>query len=117
MENLTHNMKTTLKTTLLTLIGLSLASSPLSLALEWPDDKWTFDVSLYGLAAGMSGDVAARGIRADLDLGFDDILDNLDFGAMGKVRVGYDRWSFNAEVIYMSLSASRAKFHHANQIA
>ncbi len=70
-------------------------------------DKWTFDVSLYGLAAGMSGDVAVKGIPADVDFGFDKVWDNLDFAMMGKVRVGYDRWALNADVVYMDLAASR----------
>lgn len=76
-------------------------------AQDKPTGKWTFDASLYGLAAGMSGDVTVHGIDVDLDVGFDDIWDNLEFGAMGKFRVGYDRWAFNAEVIYMALAASR----------
>jgi hypothetical protein len=103
-------MKMQLNLTLLTLLGFILANGPRAAAQEESGDKWTFDASLYGLAAGMSGDVTARGISADLDLGFDDILDNLEFGAMGKVRVGYDRWSFNTEVIYMSLGASKGGF-------
>lgn len=42
----------------------------------------------------MSGDVTVKGVSADLDVGFDTIMDNLEFGAMGKVRVGYERWAF-----------------------
>jgi len=103
-------MKTAINMALVTLLGFAFASGPRAVAQEQQDDKWTFDVSLYGLAAGMSGDVAARGISADLDLGFDEILENLRFGAMGKIRVGYERWSFNTEVIYMSLEASKDGF-------
>lgn len=71
------------------------------------DSKWTFDASLYGLAAGMSGNVTAKGVNADVDVGFDKIWDNLEFGAMGKVRVGYDRWALTTDVIYMGLKASK----------
>jgi hypothetical protein len=70
-------------------------------------DKWTFDLSLYGLASGMSGDVTVRGVNADLDVGFDEIWDNLEFGAMGSMRVGYERWALQTEVIYMGLGASK----------
>jgi hypothetical protein len=70
-------------------------------------DKWTFDASLYGLAAGMSGDVMVKGIPADVDFGFDDVWDNLDFAMMGKVRVGYERWALTTDVVYMDLGASR----------
>ncbi|MGO8926708.1 MAG: hypothetical protein ACLQU3_07460 [Limisphaerales bacterium] len=68
---------------------------------------WTFDVSLYGVAAGMSGDITARGIPADLNVSFGQVLDNLKFGAMGTARVGYDRWSLSTDVIYMDLGVSK----------
>jgi hypothetical protein len=70
-------------------------------------NKWTFDVTLYGLAAGMSGDIGIGPINADVNAGFDKVWDNLDFGAMGKVRLGYDRWALTTDVIYMGLSASK----------
>ena len=70
-------------------------------------NKWTFDASLYGLAAGMSGNVGVGSINAPVDFGFDKVLDNLDFAMMGKVRVGYDRWALNTDVIYMNLGASK----------
>jgi len=90
------------------LISLTLATTLLvSAGYAGETNKWTFDVSLYGLAAGMSGDVAVKGIPADVNVGFDEIWDNLDFGAMGKVRVGYERWALTADVIYMSLGAAK----------
>jgi len=70
-------------------------------------NKWTFDVTLYGLAAGMTGDVGIGPVNADLDVGFDQIADNLEFGGMGRMRVGYERWSLNMDVIYMGLGASK----------
>src|ERR1017187_8715409 len=70
-------------------------------------NHWSFDVSLYGVAAGMSGDVTVKGIPANVDVGFDKVLDNLKFGAMGTARVGYDRWSLSTDVIYMDLGASK----------
>jgi len=30
-------------------------------------------------------------------------LDNLEFGVMGKVRVGCDRWALTTDVIYLGL--------------
>ncbi|MBC8009165.1 MAG: outer membrane beta-barrel protein [Burkholderiales bacterium] len=70
-------------------------------------EAWTFEVSLYGLAAGMSGDVVVKGVPADVDLGFDQILDNLELGAMGKIRVGHGQWALTADIIYMELGASK----------
>ena len=55
----------------------------------------------------MSGDVTVRGVPADLNVGFDAIADNLEFGAMGKIRLGYDRWAITTDVVYMGLGASK----------
>lgn len=71
------------------------------------DAPWTFDLTLYGLAAGMSGDVAVKGVPADVDVGFDKIWDNLEMGAMGSLRVGRGRWALNTDVIYMGLGGSK----------
>ena len=68
---------------------------------------WTFDVSLYGLAVGMSGDIGIGPVDADLNAGFDDIMDNLEFGGMGSVRVGYERWALTTDVVFMGLGTSR----------
>jgi len=87
---------------------LAIATMLLPSTLLAQDYKhWSFDVSLYGVAAGMSGDMTVKGIPADVDVGFDKILENLKFGAMGTVRVGYDRWSLSTDLIYMDLEASK----------
>jgi hypothetical protein len=74
-------------------------------------NKWTFDVTLYGLAASMSGDAMVKGIPVNnVDIGFDKIWDNLNFAAMGTVRVGYDRWALSTDVIYMDLEGNKDPF-------
>jgi hypothetical protein len=90
------------------LFTLTLVAALLPPALRADEsNKWTFDVTLYGLAAGMSGDVTVRGVPADVNVGFVKIWDNLEFGAMGKVSVGYERWAVTTDVIYMGLGASK----------
>ncbi|MEK7779881.1 MAG: hypothetical protein AAB370_00100 [Verrucomicrobiota bacterium] len=73
-------------------------------------DKWTFDASLYGLAAGMTGEVGVGPNTASVDMGFADILENLEFGAMGKLRLGYGPVAVSADVIYMGLGGSKNGF-------
>ncbi len=68
---------------------------------------WTFDVSLYGLAVGMAGDIGVGQVNADVDFGFDKVLDNLEFAKMGNVRLGYDRWALTTDVVYMGLGTSK----------
>src|SRR6478736_7434794 len=70
-------------------------------------NKWTCDVSLYGFAAGMTGDVTVKGIPADLNVGFDEVWKNLEFSLMGKVRVGHGRWALTVDVIDMELGTSK----------
>ncbi len=70
-------------------------------------NKWSLDLTLYTLAVGMSGEVGIGRVNADIDAGFDKIWDNLDFGAMGKVRLGYDRWALTTEIVYMGLEGSK----------
>ena len=93
------------------LFTLTLATALLPSALRAEEtNKWTFDASLYGLAAGMSGNVAVKGVPADVDVGFNKIWDNLKFGAMGGARLGYERWALSTEVIYMDLEAPKGPF-------
>ena len=68
-------------------------------------DDWKFDLSLYGVAAGLSGNVVVRGVPADVDVGFGDILRNLQMGAMGRIGVHHKRVGVAVDVIYMGLGA------------
>ena len=81
-----------------------LAPLPATSAEESP---WSFDVSVYMLALGISGDLGIGPVTAGIDVNVDDVLNNLDFGAMGSVRVGYGPWALTTEVLYMGLSGSR----------
>ncbi len=69
-------------------------------------DHWHFDTSLNLFMAGLSGDVTARGLPADVDASFGDVLENLEAAVAGRVTVGYDRWSLSTEFSYMRLGAS-----------
>lgn len=89
----------------LAILAVALWSPPIANANE--TNKWTFDFSLYGLAAGMSGDVGIGPVNAPVDFGFDKVLDNLEFAMMGKVRVGYDRWALTTDVVFMGLGESK----------
>ena len=90
------------------LITLALAGTLVVPALRAQDtNRWRFDVSLYGLAVGMAGDVGIGRVNADVDAGFDKIWENLEFGAMGMLRLGYDRWALSTDVLYMGLQGSK----------
>ena len=105
------------QTALLTVLAAASLAPPAARAGE--ADKWTFDVSLYGLAVGMSGDIGIGAVNADLNVGFDEIWDNLEFAGMGTVRVGYGRWALTTDVIHMDYETgsgtSRFKYDVLNQ--
>jgi hypothetical protein len=93
------------RTTLLLLLAPALLAPPAARAGE--TNKWSFDTSLFLLAAGMSGTIGVGPVSADVDVGFDKIWNNLEFGFMGSARLGYDRWGLTTEVIYMGLQGSK----------
>ncbi|MCW5555710.1 MAG: hypothetical protein KIS67_26570 [Verrucomicrobiae bacterium] len=96
-----------MKHTLWITLALAAAFTPLALRADDEARKWHFDMSLYGMAAGMSGDVTVKGIKTDLDVPFSTVLDNLEFGAFGRVRAGNGRWAVATDVIYAGLGASK----------
>ena len=99
-------MKTTRTHSLLAAALAGALALTTTVAVADETNHWRFDTSLNLWMAGLSGDVAARGIPASIDVGFGDIVQNLEFAAAGRVTVGYDRWSLSTEVSYMGLGAS-----------
>jgi hypothetical protein len=67
---------------------------------------WKWEVSAYMLGAGMDGKTGVRPNVAEVDESFSDILDNLQFGFMGRARATHGVWSFGTDIIYMGLGAS-----------
>ena len=68
-------------------------------------DRWQFELSSPGWLAGLDGTVGVNGINADVDIGIDTILDNLDmtFAVRAEARKG--RLGLHGEVGFASLSA------------
>jgi hypothetical protein len=70
---------------------------------------WHCRAALYGWATALDGDVTLRGRSAPVDVGFNDILDKLDFAVMGVVEVGCGRWSLLTDVFYAELSSNTTR--------
>ena len=68
-------------------------------------ERWQFELSSPGWLANLTGTVGVNGINADVDVGVDKILDNLDmaFGMRAEARKG--RFGLHSEVVFGSLSA------------
>jgi hypothetical protein len=81
-----------------------LASTP-GLA-QTPDDAWQVTFAPYMLGAGMNGTTAVAGRELTVDMGFSDILENLQFGAMGLVVARKGNWGVGGDAIWMALGAN-----------
>lgn len=81
--------------------GLALHAPPAK--AQQPSDKWTFRLTPYFVGAAMDGNVTVRGQTAAVNIGFDQILENLDFGAMLHLLAAKGPWSIGLDGIYMGL--------------
>ncbi|ARP96024.1 hypothetical protein [Bordetella genomosp. 13] len=84
----------------------SMVESTTGLAAQ---DEWEFSVAPYFWAAGLSGKTAQFNLPViDIDADFNDIFDNLDFGAMvmGEARRG--RYSIFGDLMYTKIGADSA---------
>jgi len=72
------------------------------------DDRWSVLVAPYAWALSLDGEATIRGRSADVDVGFGDVLDDLDLAAMGEVRVHYGPLGVFLNGVYGKLSAARS---------
>lgn len=95
-------------------LSLSLAlASPVALAGE-PDflvpietaSEWEFNIETYMMATAIDGDTSIGSIQnAIVDVGFDDILDNLDMGFMVHLEaIKNNKWGAYLDYSFMDLS-------------
>jgi opacity protein-like surface antigen len=108
-------MKTTLINTTFALASLPAFAGTTTVTADEPlpviepatsESDWTVLLALYGWGQALEGDIAIAGNFAPVDIGFDDILEDLDFAAMGAIEIGRGRWSFIADMNYAELSSS-----------
>src|SRR5882762_11354976 len=67
-------------------------------------EPWQFTIAAPGWMAGMDGTIGVRGVNADINIGFDQILQHLDmiFAVRAEARKG--PFGIYGEVIYIGLS-------------
>ncbi len=102
-------LETVLMLGLLAAVPAQAADVPIPMSPEQVEaeaDGWTFAVSPYFWAAGLSGDIAQFGLPATIhiDADFGDIFNNLDFAAMAIGEARYDRFSIFGDVMYTKLT-------------
>lgn len=111
----TNHITKTMKNILITTIATGLAVAPLSagdadafapITLPGSTSDWEFSFEAYLLGSAIEGDTSIGLIQnAALDVGFDDILENLDMGAMLHFEaIKNNRWGFYLDYGFMDLS-------------
>ena len=65
---------------------------------------WQHSVDVYLWGAGVGGNTSSG---SGVDVSFSDLLDNLEFGAMGAYHARKGDWSMMADVIYLDVSNNR----------
>lgn len=69
------------------------------------DTKWEFIIVPYLWIMGIEGDVTVKGRNAEVDVSFDDILDDLDLTSVNHFIARRGKWEFFIEPNYMKLSS------------
>jgi hypothetical protein len=70
------------------------------------DKDWQAFVAIYLWFVGMNGETGQGEFVADVDVGFGDIWNNLDFGIQGHVELWWKKLIFFVDPIYMKISSS-----------
>lgn len=92
----------------------AMAADPISIAAPQTapavGEGWTYSVTPYLWAAGLSGQTSQFNIPVvvDMNADFSDILDNLDFAAMVIGEARYGRYSVFGDLMYTKLSSGAA---------
>ncbi|MCP4878695.1 MAG: hypothetical protein GY896_24855 [Gammaproteobacteria bacterium] len=68
-------------------------------------EETSTDLGIYLFATGIKGDARIRNVNTEVDLGFDDIVENFDMGYMGYIEHRRGPWSFIGDLAYLRLAA------------
>lgn len=75
-------------------------------AVYAPESGWEFDFNLYVWAANIKGDVGVAGTASAIDIGFDDILDNLNMVTSFSLGARKDKFGLFADFMYVEIAPS-----------
>src|ERR1700730_9030136 len=67
-------------------------------------EPWQFTIAAPGWIAGLDGTIGVRGVNADINIGFDQILQHLDMIFAMRAEAQKGPFGIYGEVIYIGLS-------------
>jgi hypothetical protein len=69
-----------------------------------PEDQWQFSAAIYLWGADMGGQTIGG---SEVEVGFSDLVDNLEMAFMGAFAARKNNWSFLTDVIYLDLGVDK----------
>ena len=89
-------------------VGLSAFASSV-LAAEDGEQRWQFEFTPYLFAAGLDGTTGVRGVTADIEVPFENLLDQLDSAFMGTIEARRGNWLFAFDGMYFRLAGETSR--------
>ncbi len=95
------------KTAVLVACALAVFGSPVLAQeeAEGPRDEWQFAGAIYLWGSDIGGQTIQG---SEIEVGFSDLLDNLELAFMGAFVARKNNWSLLTDLIYMDLSANES---------
>lgn len=89
---------------------LVMGIAPAGRAADEDPDAWHVTITPYAWAPGVYGDVTVRGVNAELDEGFLDLLDKTDtlVGLAGRLEVTRGRFGVFGDIFYSKMEVENA---------
>ena len=83
---------------------------PLASGQENPigDQEWEIRLMPNFWFLSVDADATINGLSGGVDLSYDDIIDHLDFGALGRAEAWKDKWGLTFDGIYLNLGADKS---------
>lgn len=66
-------------------------------------DQWSYELTPYLFAAGLSGNTGIGPVTAEIDMSFSDIVSNLDSGFMAMFEAQKGKWLFIIDGVYLKV--------------
>ena len=93
--------------TIVIVVFIAALNAPTVTAEEKPAESgWEFTVAPYLWAISMDGSIRVRGLEADVDASFNDLLDEMNFGFMMAYEARKGHWGLWGNTIYSNLGNS-----------
>jgi opacity protein-like surface antigen len=83
---------------------------PLALGQDNPigGQEWEIRLMPNFWFLSVDADATINGLSGGVDLSFDDIIDHMDFAAMGRAEAWKDKWGLTFDGIYLNLGADKS---------